>query len=241
MLLFADDSASNNTNKTDKGLFGFSGSTSQFLVSFLINVIVTTICLLLFSFLRTRLKRVFSPRLLLLDTMFPLGKIPNSCFAWIMPAFMTSDDDVFYYAGIDALMYLRFMKLCLKISLVILPYGLAVLLPLNYYGGNKLSELEELAMSNLKQGSSKMWAHLLGIWVYTLVMLYLLLEEWKVYSVYRQEHLAKGYQNQYVVLVRDLPGKVSQFRNYLLECFFSIDNQIFRPLLKKLYSFKYNG
>ena len=209
MFLFADKNVSNTTNKTNSGLFGFSGSTSQFLVSLVANVVVTIICLLLFSFLRNRLKRVYSPRLLLLETMFPLGKIPNSCFAWVMPAFMISDDDVFYYAGIDALMYLRFIKLCLKIALLILPYGIVVLLPLNYYGGNGLKELEQLAMSNISQGSSKLWAHLLGIWMYTLVICYLLLEEWKVYSVYRQEYLAKGLPHQYVVLVRDLPAKVT--------------------------------
>ena len=132
--------------------WAFRASTSQFVVSLVANVIVTTICLLLFSFLRPRLKRVYSPRLLLLDMMFPLGKIPNSCFAWVMPAFMANDDDVFYYAGIDALVYLRFMKLCLKISFIILPYGIAVLLPLNFYGGEKLGELEQLSMSNISQG-----------------------------------------------------------------------------------------
>ena len=198
----------NSTHNTTDGSLGFSGSTSQFVVSLVANVIVTTICLLLFSFLRPRLKRVYSPRLLLLDMMFPLGKIPNSCFAWVMPAFMANDDDVFYYAGIDALVYLRFMKLCLKISFIILPYGIAVLLPLNFYGGEKLGELEQLSMSNISQGSPKLWAHLLGIWVYTLVICYFLLEEWKVYGVYRQEFLAKGYQHQYVVLVRDLPARV---------------------------------
>lgn len=186
-----------------------SESTNKFVSSFVINLGVALVAISVFSFLRPRLKRIYSPRQLLLDMMFPLGKLPHSFFAWGIPAFMANDDDVFYYAGIDALVYMRFLKLCFKISLVIMPYGIAVLLPLNYYGRGGLEGLDKVALSNVKAQSSKVWAHLVAAWFYTLIICYLLYEEWKVYIMYRQEYLSTGKGHQYAVLIRDVPLKVS--------------------------------
>ena len=191
-------------NSSDDG----SESTTKFVASLVINLGVALVALCLFSFLRPKLKRIYSPRQLLLDMMFPLGKLPHSFFAWVIPAFMANDDDVFYYAGIDALVYMRFLKLCVKISLIIMPYGIAVLLPLNYYGKGGLHGLDKVAMSNVQAQSSKVWAHLVAAWFYTVIICYLLYEEWKVYIMYRQEYLTSGKGHQYAVLVRDLPVKV---------------------------------
>lgn len=194
----------NGKNSSDDG----SESTNKFVSSLVINLGVALVVLSVFSFLRPRLKRIYSPRQLLLDMMFPLGKLPHSSFAWVIPAFMANDDDVFYYAGIDALVYMRFLKLCVKIALVIMPCGIAVLLPLNYYGNGSLHGLDKVAMSNIKEGSSKVWAHLVAAWFYTVIICYLLYEEWKVYIMYRQEYLTSGKGHQYAVLVRDVPAKV---------------------------------
>ncbi|XP_073253634.1 uncharacterized protein [Porites lutea] len=199
-----------------------SESTNKFVSSLVINLALALVAIFLFSFLRPRLKRIYSPRQLLLDMMFPLGKLPNSFFAWVIPAFMANDDDVFYYAGIDAVVYMRFLKLCIKISLVIMPYGIAVLLPLNYYGKGGLFGLDRVAMSNVKEGSTKLWAHLVAAWFYTVIICYLLYEEWKVYIMYRQEYLTCGKGHQYAVLLRDLPVKFQNeqsIKSYIEELF----------------------
>ena len=195
---------SKNNTPPDDG----SESTNKFVSSIVINLAVAVVALGLFSFLRPKLKQIYSPRQLLLDVMFPLGKLPNSFFAWIIPAFMASDDDVFYYAGIDALVYMRFLRLGVKISLVMMPYGIAVLLPLNYFGQGALHGLDRIAMSNVAPGSSKFWAHVISAWFYTVIICYLLYEEWKIYIIYRQEYLTNGRGHQYTVLIRDIPVKV---------------------------------
>jgi hypothetical protein len=202
-------SASRHPNSTSSpGSDSQETSLMSFLISLGINGLIAFIVLLLFSSLRNKFKHIYSPRLLLLETRFPLGKLPHSFLAWFIPALMAKDDDVFLYAGIDAMVYIRFLKLCVKISLVIMPYGLAVLLPLNLYGGVDLTGLSKLTMSNLKEHSQKMWAHFAAVWVYTLVICYMLYEEWRVFIVYRQEYLAKGLHHQYAVIIRDLPTRV---------------------------------
>lgn len=209
---------SNNNTPPDDG----TESTNKFVSSIVINLAVAVVALGLFSFLRPRLKQIYSPRQLLLDVMFPLGKLPNSFFAWIIPAFIASDDDVFYYAGIDALVYMRFLRLGVKISLVMMPYGIAVLLPLNYYGHGALHGLDRIAMSNVAPQSSKFWAHVISAWVYTVIICYLLYEEWKIYIVYRQEYLTNGRGHQYAVLIRDIPLKYQNelnMKSYVEELF----------------------
>lgn len=191
-------------------------SVTSFLVSLGINGLIAVVVLLLFSLLRTKVKYIYTPRLLLLDTRFPLGMLPRSVVSWFIPAFMAKDDDVFNYAGIDALVYMRFMRLCVKISIVILPYGVAVLLPLNLYGGFDLSGLSKFTLSNLKENSQKMWAHFVAVWVYTVIICYMLYEEWRVFVVYRQEYLAKGLNHQFAVLFRDLPKRVRNFFSFSL-------------------------
>ena len=193
-----------NMNSSDIG----TESTHTFISSLVINLSLSLLMITLFSILRPRLKRIYAPRQILLEMIFPLGKLPHSFFAWIIPAFVANDDDVFYYAGIDALVYMRFLKLCIKISFLIFPYGIAVLLPLNCYGTADLSGLDKLSISNLGQRSERLWAHLVAAWVYTLIICYLLYLEWKIYIMYRQEYLSNGKNHQYAVLVRDVSRKV---------------------------------
>ena len=197
-------------NATDSDVGG-SESTSKFIAALVVNLVIGLVVLIVFSILRPRKKIIYSPRQLLLDTITPLGKVPQSIIAWVFPAFVVKDDDVFQHAGIDALIHMRFLKLCFKVSLVIMPYGIAVLLPVNYYGGGELGGLDKIAVSNIVLKSPKVWAHVVAAWIYTVVICYLLFAEWKNFILYRQKYLALGKAHQYAVFVRDLPDKVRLF------------------------------
>lgn len=187
-------------------------STNKFTSALILNVVIALVCLIIFCLLRQKHKRVYAPRELLVETLAP-GKRAESFFSWVIPAFVVKDDEVFHYAGIDALVHMRFIKLCFKIALVLMPYGIIVLIPVNYYGGGDLSGLDRIALSNIVPESPKVWAHVVAAWVYTLIICYLLYQEWKAFIVYRQEFLSQGMAQQYAVLVRDLPEKVSADKN----------------------------
>ena len=208
-LLNNSTSGGGKTNPFERNL---NNPTSTFVVVIILCVVLSITSILLFSCLRTKLKRLYSPRLLLEEKMFPLGKLPSSFFAWISPAFMVNDDDLFGHIGMDSLVYLRFLRMAMKIAVFTLPFGLIVLLPLNYHGGWNLKEgLDRISMSNVKIGSRKHWAHFLAVWIYSFGVFYLMYEEWKVYVLYRQAHLAKGLGKHYALLVRDIPREVCYF------------------------------
>lgn len=208
----------NDTNGTDEA----TDSTNKFVSALILNLIIALICLILFCLLRQKHKIIYAPRQLLVETLAP-GRRAESFFSWVIPAFVVKDDEVFRYAGIDAVVHTRFMKLCLKIALVLMPYGIVVLIPVNYFGGADLSGLDSIALSNIVPKSPKVWAHVVAAWVYTLIICYLLYEEWKAFIVYRQEFLGQGLAQHYAVLVRDLPTKVSIDRfNYAQFIFFRL-------------------
>ena len=202
-------------NDTDQASDG-SDTTNKFVSALILNVIIGVVCLILFCLLRRKYKVIYAPRQLLVETPAP-GKRAESFFSWLLPAFVVKDQEVFQYAGIDAVVHMRFLKLCFKISLVLLPYGIAVLIPVNYFGGGDLNGLDKIALSNIALKSPKVWAHVVAAWVYTLIICYLLYQEWKTFIVYRQEFLSRGMGHQYAVLVRDLPAQVSAHKfQYLI-------------------------
>ena len=186
---------------------GINDSTQAFVVVIVICLIIFITAVLFFSTVRTKLRQVYSPRQLLLESkLLPSGKTPRSFFSWILPAFHATEDDIFHIAGIDAVIYMRFIKLLLKFALVTMPLGIVILLPLNFHGGNDIVPgMERISMSNVSAKSNKLWAHFLAIWTYSLVIFYLTYQEWKTYIKYRQMYLSKGLGKQYALLVQNLP------------------------------------
>eukprot|EP00794_Sanderia_malayensis_P007040 gene7040-7829_t len=198
--------------------------TNTFVVVVIFCMFIFIIALLFFSCLRTKWKTIYAPRLLLAhEKVLPLGKLPRSFFAWLSPALMVNDEDIFNHLGLDALIYLRFIKLSIKLAVLALPFGIIVLIPLNVNGGMHLKEgLDQISMSNMKQGSKKLWAHFVAVWLYSLAILYLINEEWKTYILYRQAYMTRGAGKQYTLLVRDIPAENTNedaFREYVEKLF----------------------
>ena len=208
--LMSDSLSVNNGSAvyTDKNI---NNPTETFGLVILVCFVVFILTVLLFSWLRAKLKRIYSPRLLLMqDEQLPHGKLPSSWFAWISPSLMARDDDIFNHLGLDALVYIRFLKLLIKASIFTLPYGMFILVPLNVHGGMSLKEgLDKVSMSNVALDSRKLWAHLIALWVYSLTFIYIVNEEWKVFALYKQIYLTKGYRKQHVLLVQDIPKEVT--------------------------------
>ncbi|KAJ7371194.1 Transmembrane protein 63C [Desmophyllum pertusum] len=211
----------NGTNDNGTNPEEATDTTNKFISALILNLIIALICLIIFCLLRQKHKIIYAPRQLLVETLAP-GKRTESFFSWVIPAFVVKDDEVFQYAGIDALVHMRFLKLCFKIALVLMPYGIIVLIPVNYFGGGDLSGLDRIALSNIAVKSQKVWAHVVAAWVYTLIICYLLYQEWKAFIIYRQRFLSQGMGQQYAVMVRDLPAKLKDqksLKNHLQEIF----------------------
>lgn len=198
--------------------------------------VIFFIAVAFFSFARTRFRQIYAPRLLLVENkMFGIGNTSKkSIISLVTSALQTKDEDIFIFAGIDSLVFIRFLRLMLKFALCTMPYGLVILLPLNAVGDNNLKDgLNRLSMSNISAKSHHLWAHWLAVWLYSIIVFYLCWKEWKVYIRFRQRFLKKGLGNQFAVLVKELPDEVTEDH-----VFYDFVDKIFPNKVSSVYIIK---
>lgn len=196
-------------------------SVAAFLSSLIFNAIIAIVLIAVFSILRPKFDIVYQPSFKVLTEFLQktlskkklsiLKKITlsPSLFAWLTPAFKINDSELYEVVGFDAFVYLRFIRLCFKVTALALPYAAIVLIPINVVDGVGLSGMDKLTLGNIPDKSDKLWAHLIGVWLFSFILYYFIYAEWKVYVKYRQIFLKEKRQNHFSVLVTQLPSEVS--------------------------------
>ena len=190
------------------------------------NAFILLVSLIIFSLLRHKFPRIYTPRLLLNGLDSTIGKLPNNLLGCLVPAFRVKDEELLGYLGLDALMFLRLLRLGFIFCVLILPYGLIVTLPVNYYGGVSDTDqavvgLDRLTLGNVKARSSLLWVHCIGVWMYTLLILYFLYREYVAYQRFRQKSLCNGdkYHHRYLVMLQEIPKELrnqEKMKEYVL-------------------------
>lgn len=103
--------------------------------SVVFNCGIALVCFLIFNVLR-RLSFLshfyMAKRYMAIPFRFRPLPLPSSMFGWIKPVFSLPDEQFARVAGVDALAYVRYLKLCLKIAGLVFFISFAVLLPVNY-------------------------------------------------------------------------------------------------------------
>ncbi|OAL56875.1 DUF221-domain-containing protein [Pyrenochaeta sp. DS3sAY3a] len=99
------------------------------------SFVVSGLLFLVFCFLRPRNSRVYAPRAKHADEKhrpIPLGKKP---FSWLA-AVKVKEQDLMDTIGLDAVVFLRFMRMIRNIFLVLTVVGCGILIPVNVVGGS---------------------------------------------------------------------------------------------------------
>ncbi|XP_068657216.1 CSC1-like protein ERD4 isoform X2 [Aristolochia californica] len=147
------------------------------------------------------------------------GKRTRNPFAWIGEALKANEGDVVAMAGVDTAVYLLFLASALGIlvlsGLVLLP----LLLPLaatdinvklaktEKNSNGTFSELDNLAMGNIRKSSPRLWGFLFATYWVSFVTYYILWKAYRHVSQLRAAALAapEPKPEQFTVLVRDIP------------------------------------
>lgn len=87
--------------------------------------------ILLFSVLRLRWPYIFSPRIRLTITAPPY--LSRKFFGWIMATIKTPETHILNTLGLDAVMFLRFYKMCMRLLLDIAFFSIVILWPINIH------------------------------------------------------------------------------------------------------------
>ncbi|KAI8900798.1 hypothetical protein BC833DRAFT_580558, partial [Globomyces pollinis-pini] len=147
---------------------------------------------------------------------------PGGLFEWIKSVICTPEDVVLEHVGLDAVMYLRYLRMCFKIFGIVLVFIFLVLLPLNYFVNHPTEELgivrpdslKFFSISEIENGSRLLWVHVLCTYFVSIVAYKLLYNGYRKYTVTvskilkqpKTNHVAD--LNQRTVLISNLPPEL---------------------------------
>ncbi|KAI9850566.1 MAG: hypothetical protein M1838_005416 [Thelocarpon superellum] len=185
----------------------------------IISGLVGLAAFLTFCILRPRWTALYAARKRQKDAAASLPDLPTSFFGWIPTLYAITDKEVLASAGLDAYVFLAFFRMAIKFLSVAFFFALVVMTPVHtHFEGSgpippprntstptlfhALSDLEwEMEMNSMFKNASKpgtknpnnpghyLWMHVVFVYLYTALALYLLITETRKIIRVRQEYL----------------------------------------------------
>jgi hypothetical protein len=109
-------------------------SVTAIIAGLVTSAVISTIVLIVFSVLRPRHKIVYAPRLKYASEKRAPPPIDDGLFSWLKPVYKYSDEMLLDKIGLDAIIFLRFWRMCRNIF-ICLGIGACAILPFNIIVG----------------------------------------------------------------------------------------------------------
>jgi hypothetical protein len=146
---------------------------------------------------------------------------------WPLMLLQITDEEILEQSGLDALMFLRFNRLCFKLFASYTLFGCIALGPVYRFIGEEgsSSAIMSFSMNNilpnhLKLGNNVLWASTATGYLYTMYGLYIFHQECKDYIKLRHTFLKRRLPNQFSVFVEEIPSQMQSTE--LLRAFFKL-------------------
>jgi len=137
----------------------------------------------------------------------------SGLFDWVPRIFFgVSDDDITTNVGYDALVFLRFHRLSLRI-MVQLSFLLLFLAPINYFLGTVYADIDQIdsyafirfTIANVQSGSRLLWIHCLCAFLLTLIVYNQLVREYHEFNNIRHKYLLSKEPHLRTCLITNVP------------------------------------
>ncbi|KAH6605370.1 hypothetical protein Trco_007077 [Trichoderma cornu-damae] len=155
-------------------------------------LIVSSVYIAIFLFLRRSQRRFYAPRTYLgslrEDERTP--SVPGNLLSWVSTFWKIPDAYVLTHQSLDAYLFLRYLRICFVVCVVSLAITWPILFPVNATGGKGLSQLEILSYSNVDIDKHKnhLYAHTFVGWAVYGFLMYMITRECIFYINLRQAH-----------------------------------------------------
>lgn len=216
-------SDANNTTSTETADDGSDATTTGFYSALYIGAAVGIVLLLLFSYLRTRVPDVFNVRALLntwktyndfngkrVGVVQPAPS--DSFFGWLKPTFQVSEEEVLNKIGLDAAMFLRFIRTSFFICGILSLFGLIFVMPVFGTADGRdvdrsIAGLKIVTVSNVLPSSSRFWVVVVAEFFTAAVVMYFLSQDYKHYADLRRKYRSTETPANYSIVVYDIPAE----------------------------------
>ncbi|KAK2767784.1 Transmembrane protein 63C [Arachnomyces sp. PD_36] len=173
---------------------------------------ITIVLALLFSLFRPRNSVVYAPKVKHADEKHTPPPIGKGLFAWVKPVIKTKEHELADMIGLDAVVFLRFAKMCRNIFLVLSVIGCLVMIPIN------ISESDEwmtkglsafATMTPMYVFSQALWSHVACAWGFDIIVGYFLWRNYKAVTLLRKQYFQSSeYQRSLharTLMITDIP------------------------------------
>ncbi|KAG0082868.1 hypothetical protein BGZ92_011290, partial [Podila epicladia] len=149
---------------------------------------VSVVCLSIFEWNRRKktLQYLYSPRCRL--KVNPSPPMSLKFLGWIIPTLKIPEDFYITNVGLDAVMFLRFLKMCLQFCVFNAVVVGTILLPIHYTAGTEYSELPRMSILNVSSDSNVLWAHVFLTYLVTVSWMFLLFKNYWQWMDLRREY-----------------------------------------------------
>lgn len=188
-------------------------NTSAFLTALCFNAVLFVVLMTSYEFFKRCFPAVYERKS---GTLTPINtRMP---FGWIPGVISASWSTVRNSGGLDSYMFLRYVRLCFRITFTSAIWGMILLWPIYASSDGGAEGWYFLSMANLSQGSSKLWAPVIFMWMQTFYVLFLMNDEYNHYLECRVDFLARGgglvscAQHMYSLIVERIPHELKSDR-----------------------------
>eukprot|EP00871_Galdieria_phlegrea_P001536 jgi/Galph1/2383/GphlegSOOS_G1032.1 len=189
-----------------------------------LGLVITCICLGLFSWLRQKVPNIYlfrhyaSKLPIYVDynnePLYVPREPSNGMFSWIVSVWRYKEEKLFETYGLDAVMFLRFLSSSLMTLCILCLVTAAILYPVYATGARHhlkttnplyVSGFELISMSNLNQNDPRMWASMLMEYIVAIIICIQLFFDYRAYYRYRLRYRQQDRPCNYALLMVDLP------------------------------------
>ncbi|KAI0421254.1 hypothetical protein F5X98DRAFT_329124 [Xylaria grammica] len=170
---------------------------------------------LLFCILRPYNRTVYAPRLKHADEKHAPPPVDKGVFSWVAPVVKTREQVLAEKIGVDATLFLRFIKMSRNLMVVLSVVGLGVYIPLNLTQNAKNNAVDHdnvfISLTPLGVWGSACWAHVIVSYTFDIIICLFIWWNYRAVTRLRRQYLdSPEYQESLhsrTLMVTDIPLK----------------------------------
>lgn len=174
------------------------------------SVLFTLLLAIGFSLLRPYNSLVYAPKLKIADDKHAPPPMGRGVFAWVAPVLKTTEQDLVHLIGMDAVVFLRILRMCRNIFVVIALLGCGILIPINLAKGTEKDVNSVVKVTPVNTFGQANWGMSICAWIFNVVIAGFLWYNYRaILKLRRQYYDSPEYQaslHARTLMVSKVPG-----------------------------------
>ncbi|KAG0294752.1 hypothetical protein BGZ96_000506 [Linnemannia gamsii] len=148
-----------------------------------------------FLFVRHWSNKIYQPRTYLVTKDIRSPPLPPGAFSWVTASFKVKDTELLEKVGLDAYMFLRFLRMSAMLFAGCTLLAIPILIPINLHGGGDQTGMMVMTIANVND-SWRLWFHLILTYIFCGSSIALLWREMREYTQRRHAYLMSVRHNK---------------------------------------------